>query len=88
MTLALSRRQLLLGGTALAGVAALAGCAGPGAAPQTLQFWHLLSGGDGIRMSGLLDKVNSSQQQFRIHPTVLAWGAPYYTKLLGGRICG
>lgn len=89
-TAAFSRRQLLLGGSALAGLAALSSCAGPGgAAPQTLQFWHLLSGGDGIRMTGLLDKVNASQDAFRIHPTVLAWGAPYYTKLAmasaGGR---
>ena len=86
----LSRRQLLLGGASLAGIAALAGCArAGGAAPETLQFWHLLSGGDGIRMSGLLDRVNSSQSAFSVHPTVLSWGAPYYTKLAmasaGGR---
>lgn len=86
----LSRRNLLLGGSAIAGLAALAGCAGPGGTSrQTLQFWHLLSGGDGIRMSGLLDKVNAGQAQYRIDPTVLAWGAPYYTKLAmasaGGR---
>src|SRR5690606_17931128 len=69
----------------------LAGCApGLGAnSPQTLQFWHLLSGGDGVTMSALLDEANAAQSAYRIRPTVLAWGTPYYTKLAmagaGGR---
>lgn len=88
----LSRRQFFAAASLAAGTALLAGCA-PGAVAgsrtETLQFWHLLSGGDGITMSSLLDQVNSAQSAFRIRPTVLAWGTPYYTKLAmagaGGR---
>ena len=88
----LSRRQFLTAASLAAGTALLAGCA-PGAVAgsrtETLQFWHLLSGGDGVTMSSLLDQVNSAQSAFRIRPTVLAWGTPYYTKLAmagaGGR---
>jgi len=88
----LNRRQFL-GATGLAaGAALLAGCAPSAVAatgPRTLQFWHLLSGGDGVTMSGLLDAVNTKQSAYRIRPTVLAWGTPYYTKLAmaaaGGR---
>ncbi|MDN3310095.1 extracellular solute-binding protein [Microbacterium oryzae] len=87
----MTRRQLLAGAAALAGTAFLAGCTPPGSArtPQELQFWHLLSGGDGVTMSGLLDTANAAQSDYRVRPTVLAWGSPYYTKLAmaatGGR---
>lgn len=88
----LSRRQFLTAASLAAGTAFLAGCA-PGALTgsrtETLQFWHLLSGGDGVTMSALLDEVNGAQSAFAIRPTVLAWGTPYYTKLAmagaGGR---
>ena len=88
----LSRRQFLAAASLAAGTALLAGCApgtASGSTTQTLQFWHLLSGGDGVTMSSLLDKVNAAQDAYRIRPTVLAWGSPYYTKLAmagtGGR---
>lgn len=91
----LSRRQLLRGGgLALAGLGAaglLSGCGGSAAASETaqLRFWHLLSGGDGIKMAAMIDSANSSQSTWHVNPTVLAWGAPYYTKLAmasaGGR---
>lgn len=90
-SLHMTRRQLFAGAAALAGTAFLAGCTPPGSArtPQELQFWHLLSGGDGVTMSGLLDTVNAAQSDYRVRPTVLAWGSPYYTKLAmaatGGR---
>lgn len=88
----LSRRQFLTASSLAAGAAVLAGCA-PGSVigsdAQTLQFWHLLSGGDGVTMSALLDEVNKAQDAYSIRPTVLAWGTPYYTKLAmagaGGR---
>lgn len=91
----LSRRQLMVGGGALLGgllgAGALSGCGGPAAAAsaEQLKFWHLLSGGDGIKMQAMIDKVNAAHQDFHVDPTVLAWGAPYYTKLAmasaGGR---
>ncbi|MGW8482996.1 extracellular solute-binding protein [Microbacterium sp. NPDC055903] len=90
--LELSRRQFLSVASLAAGAALLAGCA-PGSPAatnaKTLQFWHLLSGGDGVTMSALLDAANAAQDTYRIRPTVLAWGTPYYTKLAmaaaGGR---
>ena len=92
---ALSRRQLLAGGgLALTGVLSaglLSACGGAASAAsvEQLRFWHLLSGGDGIKMQAMIDAVNSSQNGFHVNPTVLAWGAPYYTKLAmasaGGR---
>lgn len=88
----LSRRQFLTAASVMAGAALLAGCAPgtiPGSSAKTLQFWHLLSGGDGVTMSQLLDTANAAQSAYRVRPTVLAWGTPYYTKLAmagaGGR---
>ncbi|MDY0944823.1 extracellular solute-binding protein [Frigoribacterium sp. CFBP9039] len=93
----LSRRNLLVGGAALLGgafaVGGLAGCstgvtAGSGGV-ASLSFWHLLSGGDGIKMSALVDEANAQNPEFKATQTVLAWGTPYYTKLAmasaGGR---
>jgi multiple sugar transport system substrate-binding protein len=93
----LSRRSLLLGGAGVMSVLAvgsLAGCApgattASGAAVEQLTFWHLLSGGDGIKMSDLVDQANEQHPEFHATQTVLAWGTPYYTKLAmasaGGR---
>lgn len=91
----LTRRELLGGGLGAVAALALAGCsngspaAGRGAQADTVQFWHLLSGGDGVTMQGLIDDINGAHSEFFIRPTVLAWGTPYYTKLAmagaGGR---
>lgn len=92
----LTRRQLLRTGAGALGAAAvgvplLAGCS-PGGVPagrRRLDFWHLLSGGDGIKMAALIDSVNAESDTYYAWPTVLAWGTPYYTKLAmaaaGGR---
>src|SRR4051812_3695720 len=80
-------RQMLVGSLAAVGgvaaASALAGCAPPAAASgvRELDYWHLLSGGDGITMAGLVDKVNALDHGYEATQTVLAWGAPYYTKL-------
>src|SRR5204862_363261 len=93
MTEDFSRRNLLKAMTsmaALAGGGLLAGCA-PGASRSTanLNYWHLLTGGDGTVMAGLVDAVNAANPGFHVTQTVLAWGPPYYTKLAmasaGGR---
>jgi multiple sugar transport system substrate-binding protein len=94
----LSRRNVLVGGAALLGTAfaatGLAGCAtgattASGATVEQLTFWHLLSGGDGVKMSALVDQANEQNPEFHATQTVLAWGTPYYTKLAmasaGGR---
>ena len=89
-----SRRSLLKAVTSMAALAGggglLAGCA-PGTSRSTadLSYWHLLTGGDGTVMAGLVDAVNAADLGFHTTQTVLAWGAPYYTKLamasVGGR---
>ncbi|MCD5344388.1 extracellular solute-binding protein [Arthrobacter sp. AK04] len=90
----LSRRQLMTGTAALGSLlaaGALTGCGGNAEAStaRDIGFWHLLSGGDGIKMQAMIDAANQANPQFRVDPTVLAWGPPYYTKLAmasaGGR---
>ena len=91
----LTRRQMLLGSlAALGGVAvagSLAGCSTAASASGVpeLDYWHLLSGGDGVTMAGLVDAANAKHDGYHATQTVLAWGAPYYTKLamasVGGR---
>ncbi|PJJ72840.1 multiple sugar transport system substrate-binding protein [Diaminobutyricimonas aerilata] len=86
---------MLLGSAAALGSAALgstllSGCAtGPGSNVAQLKFWHLLSGGDGVVMAGLVEAANEANTTFHATQTVLTWGAPYYTKLAmasaGGR---
>lgn len=72
-------------------MAGLTGCGGAAQASQAREigFWHLLSGGDGIKMQAMIAAANQANPGFRVHPTVLAWGPPYYTKLAmasaGGR---
>lgn len=88
-----SRRQLLAGTAALGSVllaSGLTGCGGTAqAAVQDIRFWHLLTGGDGIKMQAMINKANESNPDYTVSPTVLAWGPPYYTKLAmasaGGR---
>ncbi|SDE04353.1 extracellular solute-binding protein [Auraticoccus monumenti] len=84
----LSRRRLL-GASAVAGAGllGLSGCSSGGTKPR-LDYWHLMSGGDGILMGDMVAAVNE-RSEFDAQQTVLAWGAPYYTKLamasVGGR---
>lgn len=95
LTGVLTRRTVLVGGAALIGGAALAagfsGCAATGGQPgaEQLAYWHLLTGGDGIKMAGLVDEANADNPGFHVTQTVLTWGTPYYTKLAmasaGGR---
>jgi multiple sugar transport system substrate-binding protein len=85
-----SRRGLLTGAAALAGGGLLLGCApGAGKSAAEISYWHLMTGGDGIVMAGLVDAVNGLNAGFHATQTVLAWGPPYYTKLAmasaGGR---
>lgn len=90
----MSRRQLLTGSALLGGgllATGLTGCGGAAGAASTptINFWHLLSGGDGTKMQAMIANANNGNPGFKVQPTVLAWGAPYYTKLAmasaGGR---
>ncbi|MFC7374952.1 extracellular solute-binding protein [Brachybacterium sp. GCM10030267] len=88
------RRRTLLQGAgalgALGSLGALSGCAGANArASDDIAFWHLMTGSDGETMGELVDEYMASDGAATVSQTVLAWGAPYYTKLAmasaGGR---
>lgn len=87
----LSRRRLL--GTSAGAVGALSltggltGCAGAVGADR-LDYWHLMSGGDGIRMGDMVKAINARNLGFAAKQTVLAWGPPYYTKLAMASVGG
>src|SRR5699024_12180117 len=55
----------------------------------TIDFWHLLTGPDGQILTTMLDEFIQQNPDLTVNQTVLAWGAPYYTKLamasVGGR---
>ncbi|GAA2537231.1 extracellular solute-binding protein [Winogradskya consettensis] len=81
--MALTRRALL-GGTAAAAALGLAGCSGltPGRDPGgTLSFWNLFGGGDGLRLTQMLDAYRAANRGVSLEAVTLAWGNPYYTKL-------
>jgi multiple sugar transport system substrate-binding protein len=90
----LSRRTFLQGTLATAGLgvaaSALSACGSPAAAglvgapldPQTLTFWNLFGGGDGVRLQVMLDQY--AQQHggaASLQAATFAWGNPYYTKV-------
>ncbi|GAA4432052.1 extracellular solute-binding protein [Georgenia halophila] len=85
-----SRRTVL--GAGLLGLAApvLGSCArftGDYSSGQSVRFWNLFSGGDGVLLEEILAEITPIVGS--VHSTVLEWGQPYYTKLAmastGGR---
>ncbi len=85
----LSRRSLLRG-AGLIGLGGLAsgcgsgfvtGVAGVGAPGNTLSYWNLLGGGDGVRMIAMENAYQQAHRSVALDAVVLAWGNPYYTKL-------
>ncbi|MFG1609098.1 extracellular solute-binding protein [Actinoplanes sp. NPDC049265] len=97
MTSYLSRRALLRGAIGLGAGAALAGCSTPvlsgfgtgGDAAGSLAYWNLFGGGDGVRMTSMVDAYRAANPAIDLKAVTLAWGNPYYTKLslatLGGK---
>lgn len=85
-----SRRGFLAAGAAAATVLPLAACSSPIAAglagsalnPETLVFWNLFGGGDGVRMqdmeAGYAKQHGGSSS---LQATTFAWGNPYYSKV-------
>lgn len=89
---ALTRRNLLRGAAAVAGlgVTGLAtGCSSPlvnglnpgGAPAGSLDYWNLFGGGDGVRMQQMLEVFRQQNPDITLDAVTLAWGNPYYTKL-------
>lgn len=81
---ALTRRELIAGGTALGAAAAL-GVATTGSpfagGRETVTFWHLFGGGDGERLTGILADIAAEHPDSDVRELILPWGNPYYTKL-------
>jgi multiple sugar transport system substrate-binding protein len=92
----ISRRSVLAGLAAL-GVGGVTGCgsalstgvAGTAPGADSLTYWNLFSGGDGVRMVAMEDGYQKSHHNVDLNSVTLSWGAPYYTKLalatLGGK---
>jgi multiple sugar transport system substrate-binding protein len=85
-----TRRSLLAAGAAAATVLPLAACSSPLSAglagsalnPETLVFWNLFGGGDGLRMQAM--EAGYAKQHggsSALQATTFAWGNPYYSKL-------
>jgi multiple sugar transport system substrate-binding protein len=51
------------------------------AAPTEIIDWDFLSGGDGVRMTQIVDEFNKSQQDIHVTKSTLTWGDPFYTKV-------
>jgi multiple sugar transport system substrate-binding protein len=89
MTSNLSRRAILKGVAGLGVGATLAGCSAPvlsglGTGADTagsLAYWNLFGGGDGVRMTQMLDTFRAANPGLDLKAVTLAWGNPYYTKL-------
>ena len=89
MTSNLSRRSVLKGIAGLGAGASLAGCSAPvlsglgtgGDTAGTLAYWNLFGGGDGVRMTQMLDTFRGANPGLDLKAVTLAWGNPYYTKL-------
>jgi multiple sugar transport system substrate-binding protein len=89
----ISRRNLLrgtglaaLGGLGLSGLTACgspfaSGVAGTGPSANTLAYWNLLGGGDGVRMVAMQDEYRKLHPEVNLEAVTLAWGNPYYTKV-------
>lgn len=85
----LSRRTLLRGAGLLGlgglvsgcGSALASGVAGTGPPGNTLSYWNLLGGGDGVRMQAMEQAYQKQHPNVALNAVVLAWGNPYYTKL-------
>ena len=87
---AFTRRSLLAAGAAGAAVLPLAACSSPLAAgvagaplsPETLVFWNLFGGGDGVRMQTMEDGYAEQHGgSSSLQATTFAWGNPYYSKV-------
>jgi len=85
----LSRRAVLLGALGAAAGAGLAGCSTPVISglstghekADSLDYWNLFGGGDGVRMNQMLDGFRAANPRIDLSAVTLAWGNPYYTKL-------
>jgi multiple sugar transport system substrate-binding protein len=88
----LSRRTFLKGAAA-AGLAGAAASSLPlrlvdAASAQTITYWNLFTGGDGVRMVQMEHDFAKHYPSITVKATTLSWGTPYYTKLTTSTIAG
>jgi multiple sugar transport system substrate-binding protein len=85
----LTRRDLLRGAAGLGVGLSLAGCSTPvlsglttsDSLPGTVDYWNLFGGGDGVRMTQMMDAFSKAHPDITLKGVTLSWGNPYYTKL-------
>ena len=90
----LNRRSFLKSGFVVAGLglggASLVGCSSDNVVSgltvsrkdtNSVDFWNLFGGGDGIRMQEMEDGYKKAHPGIGLSAVTLAWGNPYYTKL-------
>nr|WP_238858329.1 ABC transporter substrate-binding protein [Faunimonas pinastri] len=57
------------------------GLAVPAQAKTQVVWWDFLSGGDGVRMKGMIQAFEKDNPDIEINATTLEWGTPFYTKV-------
>jgi multiple sugar transport system substrate-binding protein len=85
----MSRRALLRGAGLIGLGGVLSGCgsalasgvAGTGPPGNTLSYWNLFGGGDGVRMVAMQQEYQKQHPDIALSAVTLAWGNPYYTKV-------
>src|SRR5579859_2415963 len=85
----MSRRALLRGAGLIGLGGVVAGCgsplasgvAGTGPPGNTLSYWNLFGGGDGVRMLAMQQGYQKQHPDIALSAVTLAWGNPYYTKV-------
>ncbi|WP_199039083.1 extracellular solute-binding protein [Glycomyces salinus] len=86
----LSRRTLLAGGAAAAGLG-LSGC---GSLATTLtdktvvRQWNLLAGADGAVMTQMHEEFSADRPDVELQATTFGWGTPFYTRVVMGATSG
>lgn len=81
-------RRNFLQGAAMLGIAGLAGstlasCGSPSSSSSSsITFWNLFGGGDGARMIEMEQAFQQQNPASTFKAVTLAWGSPYYTKLV------
>jgi len=86
--MSLSRRRFLQGSLMAAGAGGLSACSSIGAGvtggslpADTVNYWNLFGGGDGVRMQEMQKGFEKANPKLGLQAVTLTWGNPYYTKL-------
>jgi multiple sugar transport system substrate-binding protein len=54
----------------------------------TISYWNFFTGGDGGRMTELVNNFNKSQDKIKVEAATLQWGVPFYTKTRAAILSG